>query len=180
MNIALIGLRGSGKSTLGPRVAAALRCGFIDLDELVPGRLQAPSIAQAWAVHGEAAFRKAEFEELGRVLDMYDDQVIALGGGTPTAPGAAALLEQQRTLGSLRVFYLRGSARTLRARLAAADNAHRPSLTGKSPLDEIDAVLAARDPLYLSLADVVVTIDDVSFDATAAQLEAAIRSIAPW
>lgn len=177
MNIALIGLRGSGKSTLGPRVAAVLGRAFIDLDQLIPEALQVPDIARAWAVHGEAVFRKAEFAELERVLRSLNHQVIALGGGTPTAPGMAALLLQQRSLGVLRIFYLRGTAETLRARLASADNAHRPSLTGRDFLDEIDAVLAARDPLYRSLADAVITIDGVSMDEAAERLEAAIRSI---
>jgi len=180
MNIALIGLRGSGKSTLGPHVAGSLQRGFIDLDRLIPGRLNAANIAQAWATHGEAGFRTAELEELRRVLEMYDDQIIALGGGTPTAPGVADLLRKHRSTGDLRIFYLRGSAGTLRARLAIADNAHRPSLTGANPIDEIDAVLAARDPLYRSLADVVITIDDLPYDRVAQQLEDAVRSLTPW
>lgn len=180
MNIALIGLRGSGKTTLGPRVAAALGRGFIDLDQLIPAKLNTATVAQAWELHGESGFRKAEVQELGRMLKTCDDHIIALGGGTPTAPGAAVLMKTCQQLGTLRVVYLRGTAETLRARMAAADNAHRPSLTGKNPLDEIDAVLAARDPLYRSLADLVITIDGVSLDAAAAHLEAAVRSIAPW
>ncbi len=178
MNIALIGLRGSGKTTLGPRVAATLGRGFIDLDQLIPAKLKAATVAQAWEVHGESGFRRAETEELGRVLKMVDNHLIALGGGTPTAPGAALLIKTCQQAGTLRVVYLRGTAETLRARMASADNAHRPSLTGKNPLDEIDTVLAARDPLYRALADTVITIDGVSTQESALRLEGAIRAFA--
>jgi shikimate kinase len=155
-NVILIGLRGSGKSTIGRALAARLQRPFIDLDDLTPLGLGCASIAEAWARHGEPAFRSAELEALKKVLHATN-QVIALGGGTPMAPGAPDLLRDHRDRTGALIIYLRAPAHTLRTRLQSADNSHRPALTpgATDPLAEIDAVLARRDPLYRSLADEV-------------------------
>ncbi|MCH7962234.1 MAG: hypothetical protein IIC49_07845, partial [Planctomycetes bacterium] len=88
--VLLMGLRGSGKSTIGREFAAASGRTFIDLDELTLVRLGTESVAEAWARFGESAFRAAEREELDRVLRSRPSgrTIVALGGGTPTAPGA--------------------------------------------------------------------------------------------
>lgn len=158
MNLLLMGLRGSGKTTLGRAIAEIAGRPFIDLDDLTPGELGEATVAAAWAGHGQDAFRRAEAAVLGRVLTL-NDHVVALGGGTPTAPGCADLLRDQ--VGSHRVLlvYLHASPAALRARLEGADNAHRPSLTGADPLTEIGAMYAARDPLYRDLAGAVVETD---------------------
>lgn len=155
MKLLLIGLRGSGKSTVGRRVADALGVGFCDLDELTPRRMGHARVADAWRARGEDAFREAEAGALEEVL-AGEAGVVSLGGGTPTAPGVAARLEALRQDGAARVVYLRAGADDLRRRLAGAENTDRPSLTGAGTLEEIEAVLAARDGLYRRLADVVV------------------------
>lgn len=158
-NLILMGLRGSGKSTLGRALGAALGREVVDLDDLTPVLLGCASIAQAWSAAGEPGFREAEARALGEVLSR-DNQVIALGGGTPTAPGAADLLRAHRAATGARLIYLRAGAEELRARLGAADNSHRPPLTpgARDPIAEIEAVHAARDPLYLALADDVLEV----------------------
>lgn len=153
-----MGLRGSGKSTIGRLVAAALGRTFIDLDDVTPGVLGAASVREAWDRHGQEAFRRAEVIALSSVL-QGDGRVVALGGGTPTAPMAADLIDDERRAGRCVTIYLAATAVTLRARLAGDDNAHRPSLTGRDPLTEIEDVLAARDPLYTRLADVRLGVD---------------------
>jgi len=218
--LVLMGLRGSGKSTLGRLLAARLGVGFLDLDDLVLERLGCGSVAQAWAELGEPAFRRAETECLGEWVGETRDsecpapgqsrdpeclapaRVVALGGGTPTAPGAAELLRRASKAGSIKLVYLRATPPTLRGRLARTEpeaqarsltrrgkkhplpnppprgagegaghtNSHtdatpdpnRPSLTGADPLDEIDEVFAARDPLYRELATHVIQIDDAT------------------
>ncbi len=175
-SILLIGLRGSGKSALGPRLAEHLGRPFIDLDAVTVTYLGEGTLRELWDRHGEARFRQAEYRALVNQAFPRSNPgpVVALGGGTPTAPGAADFLRNARTRGMGRIVYLRAAPATLRARLTAADNTDRPSLTGADPLAEIDAVHAARDPLYRELADAVVEVDGLDEAAT---LEAVVRSL---
>jgi shikimate kinase len=152
--IILLGLRASGKTTVGRLLAARLGRVFVDLDDRTAAALGAASAGAALARHGEAAFRLAEAGALGAALGE-GPMVLALGGGTPTAPGAEALLKRGREAGKIRVVYLRASASELRSRLAG-DATVRPSLTGRGTMDEVEELLAARDPLYRGLADVVI------------------------
>ncbi|MBL8762786.1 MAG: shikimate kinase [Phycisphaerae bacterium] len=179
-SIILIGLRGSGKSTLGRELANRLGLGFVDLDDVTPGLLGAGTVGEAWAAHGEGVFRRAESKALGQTL-ATQGIVLALGGGTPVAPESAGLLNASRASGRAVVVYLRADAATLRARLKeAGSEAHvnRPSLTGASILDEIDAVLLARDPLYLDLADHVVQTDQLNVERALDAVERISRSAA--
>lgn len=169
MNLVLIGLRGSGKTTIGRMVAERLRRPFIDLDDETARALGAPTVGEAFTKHDEAAFRKAEAGAIARVL-RTDGLVIALGGGTPTAPGAADLLRRERDAGSVFIAYLAADAVTLRRRLAGTDISSRPSLTGADPLAEIEAVLAKRDTLFRELADEVMDTDGASVEEIARRL----------
>lgn len=172
MNLILLGLRGSGKSTLGRKLARRLGRAFTDLDDLTPAELGEASVADAFSKHGQPAFRAAEARALEKLL-RADGQVIALGGGTPTAPGAADLLREAQRAGRARLIYLRASAATLRLHLKGSHNAHRPSLTGKPMLDEIDEVLAQRDGPYRELADLVIETDGRARGAVLRLLETA-------
>ena len=157
-NLLLIGLRASGKTTLARAVAQRRRAPCIDLDRSVLADMNHPTVADAWNAEGEPAFRRAETRAL-RVALGSSPAVIALGGGTPTAPGAADLIRDAQRAGTAIVVYLRCTPGELRSRLqspaAHSDDAlrDRPSLTGRPPLDEIAEVYAARDPLYRELAD---------------------------
>jgi len=148
---------------------------FVDLDDVTPQVLGAANVAQAWESHGQETFRKAEVVALSRVLTK-DGQVVALGGGTPTTPEAQALIHDEQRLRHARVIYLRASAATLRARLAASGaGTNRPSLTGKDPLDEIETVLASRDSLYRMLADEMIECDGLEMGGILSRLESAAR-----
>ncbi len=164
----LLGLRGSGKSTLGRRLAASMRCGFVDLDDVTARVLKAATPADALRLLGEPAFREGEAAAL-REPDALAAGVVALGGGTPAGKRSAQLLADQQLAGA-RLIYLRAEARTLRDRLAATDLATRPSLTGADPLVEIEVVHARRDPLYLEIADDVLQVDGMSEDEALAKL----------
>jgi len=96
--------------------------------------------------------------------------ILALGGGTPTAPGAEALLRARAP--GWKIVYLRAAAEVLSARIREGKG--RPSLTGGDPAEEVGEVLERRDPLYLALADEVI-------DVGAGDAEGAVgRLVALW
>ncbi|MBX3317369.1 MAG: shikimate kinase [Phycisphaeraceae bacterium] len=173
LTLILIGMRGSGKTTLGRAIAIETARDFVDLDELTPRMLSRTSVAEAWEKDGEEGFRRGETLALAKAL-ATPGAVLSLGGGTPTAPGAKEMLIEQQRAARAIVVYLRASAETLRKRLSGADNTGRPSLTGSGVLDEVEGILARRDPLYLALADEVVEVDGLSQSEALVMLRTAI------
>lgn len=150
-HLVLMGLRASGKTTLGRAVADALGVGFVDLDDHTRALLGAATVRDAFATAGEARFREAETRALAGVL-ARPPQVIALGGGTPTASGAAELLAVARSTERAFVVFLDPPLEVLAARLRA-EASDRPSLTGLGVVEEIGVVADARRPLYAALTD---------------------------
>lgn len=174
-NLVLIGLRGSGKTTLGRRLANELAQPFVDLDDETAALLKAAHAGQAMRDHGLDAFRAAEVRALGGVL-RGAGLVIALGGGTPTAPGARAMIEAEQQHARVSVAYLRASATTLRDRLAA-DPTDRPPLLGTDALAEIERILDARDEPYKHLANTVIDVDGLDLDLAYAALRDWAQSV---
>lgn len=174
--IVLIGLRGSGKTTLGATLADAIGRPFIDLDQRTLTRLGASTVRDAWRAAGERAFRAAEASALDDCLREPADRriVLSLGGGTPTAPGADTRLRRAARDGEALIIYLRCSPAELRRRLAGAIGPDRPSLTGADPLAEIDEVFRRRDALYKSLAHSVV--EDQAQDDALARIRRVLRT----
>lgn len=199
-HILLIGLRGSGKSSVGRLAAERLGRVFFDLDRVTPVLAGCESIAEAWVVWGQRAFRNAEARAAtGLLFDgswggrgrsgleppPLHPALIALGGGTPTAPGVAGALRLAVEIGRVAVVYLRASPGVLRARLESADNRERPPITAGAaiargmrgdPLDEIEDVFHARDGLYRDLAAAVVETDTLDVAQTADAIASAISA----
>lgn len=155
-NLILIGLRASGKSTLGKLLAQHLGRDFIDLDDVVAAQMNASGPGEAIERDGIDAFRGAETKALRSVLESQS-QIIALGGGTPTAPGAADVLRAS----DANIVYLCGTPGALQERLSSADNTDRPALVGDDELSEVKALFDQRDGLYRELARSVIHIDGV-------------------
>ncbi|MBL0927858.1 MAG: shikimate kinase [Phycisphaerales bacterium] len=173
-SLVLMGLRGSGKSTLGRALARSESVPFVDLDERTLARLGCAHASEAFARLGEPAFRAAEAEALREVLEGPGPVILALGGGTPTAPGAAGQLAEASRRGWV-IVYLRLSPVELRARLSqgrSGPGLNRPSLTGGDPLAEIDRVFAARDGVYARLA--TRTLEGLS------SVEDGLRALTAW
>ncbi|RMH12034.1 MAG: shikimate kinase [Planctomycetota bacterium] len=158
--VLLIGLRGSGKTTLGAQLAKKLHRPFVDLDDVTREMLGCKTIAEAWDKGGESLFRMTETRALRKVLTRVG-QVVALGGGTPTAPGAKDLIRRAQRSKDAYVIYLRASPHTLRERLSRLELADRPSLTGTDTITEIDLIHARRDATYRNLADEVIDVDGI-------------------
>ena len=154
----LIGLRGSGKTTLGRLLAALRGVPFVDLDDRTVACGGHASVSAMFRAVGEPAFRRAECAALEAALahDAGARSVIALGGGTPTAPGARTLLEAARDAGRIRIVLLEAPPAVLGARLAVAPG-DRPLLVGADFAEEAEILAARRLPGYRAIADATVT-----------------------
>lgn len=152
--IALLGARGSGKSTLGRLLAPALGLAFVDLDERVLelGRQagwRAGSAGELLAAAGQARFRELEAGALRRVLEPSPRLVLATGGGVVERADNRSWLAR-----CARGIYLVVPEQLLAARLRA-DPTPRPALLGDDPVAEIGALLARREPHYRALSEFV-------------------------
>lgn len=154
-----MGLRASGKTTIAADVARRRGLPLVELDAIVAQDMGKASAGEAIRECGIDAFRHAEAAALARALADAEPKVISLGGGTPTSPGAQAMLrEAGRTCD---VIYLRASPETLSRRLAATDVGARPSLTGRGTIEEVSMLHAERDPLYRELATAIIEVDAI-------------------
>jgi len=151
MNLALIGYRGTGKSHVARLLAGKLGWPLVDADIYVE-KHAGKSIAEIFAEVGEAGFRDLESKALVE-LTQQSGHILSLGGGV-------ILREENRQQIADRCFtvWLTASPEEIARRLSGdqATQARRPSLTGKSTLDEIEEVLTVRMPLYQQCADLTI------------------------
>jgi shikimate kinase len=147
--ISLVGMPGSGKSTVGRHVARHLRLPFVDTDHLIEQRIGC-SIRAYFELHGEPAFRDVEAQVIDDATRAPEPRVIATGGG-------AVLREANRLAlhGRTKVFYLRSTPEDLARRLR--HDTHRPLLQGAAdPAKRLRALFHERDPLYRHCAHFVI------------------------
>lgn len=176
MNLVLIGYRGSGKSSVGQRVAERLGLRFVDTDALIVERFEGRSIRDIWVEFGEPAFRRVECAVAAERL-ADDGQVIAFGGGAVMQPAVRA--ELAAAASRCCTIYLRAEPETLGQRIAgdAATAAARPSLSGVAgSADEVRRVLADREPTYRAVADHVIDVDDRKVEQIAEAIVARARA----
>jgi XRE family aerobic/anaerobic benzoate catabolism transcriptional regulator len=150
--IALLGLRGAGKTTVGRRVARRLGVPFVELDRKVE---QAAGLAlgEVFALHGEEYYRRLERETLDRVLREAAGAplVLAAGGGLPTSPETWRLLRSQALTVWLKARPEDHWNRVLR------QGDRRPMADHPEAMAELRRLLAAREPLYAEAHHVVDT-----------------------
>jgi shikimate kinase len=147
MRLALIGLPGSGKSTVGRQLARRLGLSFTDSDHAIEQRIGC-SIASFFEREGEAAFRDIEQQVIGE-LCAGPPGVIATGGGAVLRP---ANRERLRAAGQ--VFYLRSTPEEVFRRVRHDQG--RPLLQVDDPLQRLRDLYAQRDPLYRETAHFVI------------------------
>lgn len=153
-NIFLVGLRGSGKTTLGRMLAHRLNLAFEDTDALVV-QLAKMSIADIVVNRGWPAFRDMEQKVLRDVCALHG-QVVATGGGIVLDPANRDLLGKSGI-----VIYLMADITTLVGRLAENPLAEqRPALSGLKLQQELTQCLRERGPLYMCLADHVLRVEN--------------------
>jgi shikimate kinase len=146
--ISLVGMPGSGKSTVGRQVARQLGLAFVDTDHLIERRIGC-SIREYFELHGEPAFRDIEAEVIAETMQADQARIVATGGG-------AVLREANRDVLRLHshVFYLRTTADDLARRLR--HDTHRPLLQGGDPVQRLRHLFAERDPIYRRSAHFVI------------------------
>ncbi len=161
--LALVGYRGTGKSTVGRILAERLGRPFADADNEIEAQA-GRSIRSIFEEDGEPAFRERESRVLATLTTRLRGGVLATGGG-------AVLAEANRRLirGFGFVAWLAADPETLARRLSAsgAGVAERPPLTAAGTLGEIAGVLAARVALYREVADAAIVTDGLSPDRVA-------------
>jgi shikimate kinase len=160
-NLVLIGYRGTGKSTIAALVAARTGWPVMSLDRAIVGKagMEIPAIV---ARFGWAGFRQREREEVARAAALSQHILDCGGGVVEDATNVAAL----RATGYC--IWLTAEVATIAARIGG--DANRPSLTGKSIVDEIEEKLTQRGPLYRAAADAVLATDAVAPEDTVAEI----------
>jgi len=169
-HVILVGLPGSGKTTVGRLAAAALGAPFVDLDERIAARA-GKSVARLFAEDGEPRFRALE-AEIGREILGGPPAVVAPGGGF-----VAAAVTRDLAGRSGLVVYLETSAAEATARLGGA--AGRPLLEGASPQARMADLLAERAALY-GRCECAVRTDGRSAAEVAAAVVLLARDRAGW
>jgi len=153
--VALVGLRGAGKTTLGSALAAELRVPFVELDREIE-RDAGIGLSEVFLLYGQAGYRRIERRCLERVLDGHAEMVIAVGGGIVSEPDAYDLL-----LRHCFTVWVKASPDEHMARVVAQGDL-RPMQGKVEAMDDLKRILDAREPMYRK-ADV--TLDTSGDDA---------------
>jgi len=165
-NLYLIGLPGSGKSTLGRQLARRLGKSFVDADAELERKLGV-TIPTIFEIEGEDSFRDREEATLAELAE-FRDIVLATGGGVVIRSANRARLKANGT-----VAYLHALPEMLRERTRRSQ--HRPLLNTADPVARLAELYAVRDPLYRGIAECVIESDRDEIARFARQLETAQR-----
>ena len=169
--IALVGLRGAGKTTLGQLAAQALAVPFVELDREIE-RASGMELSEIFAVHGQAMFRSLERQCLETIVARFERVMIATGGSLVTEPATYDLL-----LSTCFVVWLSAAPDEHMSRVLAQGDL-RPMADGPQAMDDLKAILESRTPLYAKANAVVNTGGKSEAQAFAALLAAMPRSSA--
>lgn len=168
MNITLVGFMGTGKSSVGRRLAKRLGWQFVDVDTVIESAAGKP-VPKIFAEHGEAVFRRLEKRAIRRAI-RQDNHVIATGGGAFLNPENRRML---RAVGP--VICLSASPNAVLERVRPT-LARRPLLSHGSPAARIQELLQQRGPVYAK-ADATIDTTDASIEEVTERIWA---MLSPW
>lgn len=160
--VALLGLRGAGKTTIGRKLARRLRVPFVELDQEVERAAGLP-LAEIFRLHGEGYYRRLEHETLGRLLADRRSFVMATGGGLVTSADTWSLLRRRSY-----TIWLRARPEDHWNRVAQQGD-RRPMAEHPAAMAELRRLLASRESLYAQSAHTV--------DTSRLGVEGAVRAI---
>ncbi len=165
--VALLGLRGAGKTAVGERAAARLGVPLVELDALV-AKEAGMSLSTIFEMHGEAYFRRVERQALKRFLDARPRAVLATSGSIVTDRETFAMLRRRA-----KTVWLRAEAKDHWDRVVAQGDG-RPMKGRPAAMAELKELLRARKRLY-ARAEHVIDTSSVGLDAAAAKVAAVAR-----
>lgn len=139
--IALIGLRGAGKSTLGRLLAERLACRFIELDKEIEVAAGVP-LAAVFDLYGQAGFRRLERRSLDRIVAAHEAAVIAAGGGLVSDHAT-----YEKLLANCFTVWVKASPGEHMERVISQGD-RRPMANNREAMSDLNAILRSREPLY--------------------------------
>jgi shikimate kinase len=169
-HLVLVGLMGSGKTTVGEECARRLGRSFVDLDELIMVKAAMP-IEDLWNAEGEDRFRVMEREVVEEVCEAPNPLVIACGGGTVVDPDS-----RRRLRANGKIVWLQAPTAVLAARVG--NDPTRPLLAG-DPAGALARLASVREAAYTEAADATVDTEGREIDTVADAVLAAFNEAAP-
>lgn len=160
--VALVGLRGAGKTTLGNLLAAQREVPYIELSKVIEREAGAP-LSEIFSLYGQAAYRRYERRALEAVLEQNPAFVLVPGGSIVSEPATFDLL-----LSSCKTVWLRASPEEHMARVVAQGD-NRPMADNKEAMEDLKRILAGRVAMY-SKADVAIDTSGKTIDESFASL----------
>lgn len=167
--IALIGLRGAGKSTLGKMLADSIGWSFVELNREIE-RQNGLSVSEIIALYGQEGFRRMEQTALTRLLARGAPVVLATGGGIVSEP-----ITFDQILKSFCTIWLKAEPEEHMARVRGQGDL-RPMADDRAAMQELRTILQSREPLYARAAGVLDTAG-LSVDAAAQRLVAMVAPV---
>jgi XRE family aerobic/anaerobic benzoate catabolism transcriptional regulator len=167
--IALIGLRGAGKSTLGKLLAKKIGWSFVELNKEIEAQ-NGLSVAEIIALYGQEGFRRLEQAALTQLLARKELTVLATGGGIVSEPVTFDLI-----LSSFYTIWLKAEPEEHMARVRKQGDL-RPMADDRSAMAELRNILVSREPLY-ARASAVVDTAGLTVDAASARLLDAVAPV---
>src|SRR5436190_3465444 len=164
--VALLGLRGAGKTTIGKQLARQLRVRFVELDRQIE-KAADMSLAELFSLYGEDYYRRLERETLAKVLAENRPIVLATGGGIVAVPETYALLKKSAV-----TVWLRAAPEDHWNRVVSQGD-RRPMADHPQAMADLRTLLSAREPLYASAEHTI----DTSGRAVAAIVDDLARTV---
>jgi XRE family aerobic/anaerobic benzoate catabolism transcriptional regulator len=166
--VALIGLRGAGKSTLGQKLAETRNIPLIELDREIEKETGMP-LADIFSLYGQSGYRAIERRTLERVTNEYDRAVFSIGGGVVNEPETYDFLRA-----NCFTIWIKAKPQEHMDRVVAQGD-FRAMAGNDRAMEDLRRILSARDPLYRQ-ADVTLDTSNATVEESFARLQSALNS----